>query len=204
MPITLALGRDERAAGLPGFTAASNWMRLVSTRLPSAVWYSRPSPEITPAETEGPMPKGKPTATTGSPGRKPAVERRWRHRDRRDGLCLQHGEVMLRLHADHHGVGLQAVVKEHLDAFRALHHVQIGQDDAGVDDHDARAALRLALGGHVGVRRVKGPAHVHEGRQDRLVSVGYRRGRLLRLQCLLHQELDVGRSQAFVVRITMP
>ena len=75
MPMTSPSGVMSGPPELPGLTAASNWMRFVSTRLPSTVWYSRPRPEITPADTDGPMPKGKPTATTGSPGRSPAVER---------------------------------------------------------------------------------------------------------------------------------
>ena len=103
---------------------------------------------------------------------------------------------MLRLHADHHRVGLQAVVERHLMLFAPCTTCRLFEDDAGVDDHDARAALRLALGGHVGVRASKDPRTcTREGAG----SSRRRRppwGRLLRLQCLLHQELDVGRSQA--------
>ncbi len=61
---------------LPGLAAASNWIRLVSMRLPSGERYSRLRPETTPAVTDGPMPNGKPTATTSSPGARSAVERR--------------------------------------------------------------------------------------------------------------------------------
>ena len=59
---------------LPGLAAASNWIRLVSTRLPSGERYSRFRPDTTPADTDGPMPNGKPTAITSSPEREVA---RW-------------------------------------------------------------------------------------------------------------------------------
>jgi hypothetical protein len=60
---------------LPGLAAASNWIRLVSIFLPSGSRNSRFSPETTPPLTLGPMPKGWPTATTWSPGRRSEVER---------------------------------------------------------------------------------------------------------------------------------
>ena len=49
---------------LPGLAAASNWIRLPSSCLPSGERKERLRPETTPAETEGPMPKGNPTAAT--------------------------------------------------------------------------------------------------------------------------------------------
>ncbi len=60
---------------LPGLAAASNWMRLESVRLPSGERNSRFRPDTTPDETDGPMPNGKPTATTRSPGMRSPVER---------------------------------------------------------------------------------------------------------------------------------
>ena len=59
---------------LPGLAAASNCMSPESVRLPSGDSKPRLSPDTTPADTEGPMPNGKPTATTSSPGRSLAVE----------------------------------------------------------------------------------------------------------------------------------
>ena len=192
MPITSPSGVISGPPELPGLAAASNWMRLVSIRLPSAFWYSRPSPEITPAETDGPMPNGKPTATTGSPGRSPAVERSVAaHEVVGDRFRLQHREIVLGLRADHDGVGLQAVVEHDLDRFRAVHHVQVGEDDAGVDDHHAGAALRLAARGDVGVGGVGQPTDMHHGRQDALVGVGGGRRGLLRFEHLLHHGLDI-------------
>ena len=60
---------------LPGLAAASNWIRLLKGRLPSGDSNSRLSPDTTPADAEGPIPKGNPTAATMSPGRRSAVER---------------------------------------------------------------------------------------------------------------------------------
>ena len=60
---------------LPGLAAASNWIRLVISCLPSGERNTRPRPETMPAEAEGPMPKGKPTASTLSPGARSLVER---------------------------------------------------------------------------------------------------------------------------------
>jgi hypothetical protein len=59
----------------PGLAAASNWMRLVNCRFPCGERYSRRNPEMTPEDTDGPMPNGNPTATTSSPGSKSLVER---------------------------------------------------------------------------------------------------------------------------------
>ena len=75
MPTTSPSSVTSGPPELPGFTAASNWMRLVRTRSPEAERNSRFRPETTPAEAEGPMPNGNPVATTGSPGRNPPVER---------------------------------------------------------------------------------------------------------------------------------
>ena len=60
---------------LPGFAAASNWIRLVSICWPSGERNWRFRPETTPCDTDGPMPKGKPTAMTWSPEARSAVER---------------------------------------------------------------------------------------------------------------------------------
>ena len=49
---------------LPGFAAASNWIRLVIVCRPSGERNSRLSPETMPDDADGPMPNGKPTAST--------------------------------------------------------------------------------------------------------------------------------------------
>src|SRR5580658_65349 len=77
MPTTSPSRLTSGPPELPGFTAASNWIRLViwtPSSLRSGSTNSRFRPAITPAETDGPMPKGKPTATTVSPGLRPPVE----------------------------------------------------------------------------------------------------------------------------------
>ncbi|MPN22111.1 hypothetical protein SDC9_169494 [bioreactor metagenome] len=75
MPITSPSIVTSGPPELPGLAAASNWMRLRSTCLPSGDWNSRLKPESTPADTDGPMPNGKPTAITWSPAFSPSVER---------------------------------------------------------------------------------------------------------------------------------
>ena len=90
------------------------------------------------------MPNGKPTATTSSPtgvassAVSPAP-------GRPGGVRLQHGEVVLRLRADHVGVGFGAVGNTTLDALGAGDDVQVGQDDAAVDDDDAGAGASFGL-----------------------------------------------------------
>src|SRR6185503_19203189 len=70
-PAALRSGPPEE----PGFTAASNWIRSERMRSPFVARYSRLRPDTTPDVTDGPMPKGKPTATTVSPGRRFAAGR---------------------------------------------------------------------------------------------------------------------------------
>jgi hypothetical protein len=105
-----------------------------------------------------------------------------------DGVGLQHGQVVVRLHPGHRGAGFAAIGKHQLDALRALHHVQVGQDDALVDNHHARAhallhffaLLVLAVGhdAHHGgahllgrARRRRGDVLGGEGAQHRCVDV---------------------------------
>ncbi|MCY1221855.1 hypothetical protein D9M72_339270 [compost metagenome] len=59
---------------LPGLAAASNWMSLSRLCLRSGETNWRSSPETTPADTDGPMPNGKPTATTSLPGARSRLE----------------------------------------------------------------------------------------------------------------------------------
>ena len=74
MPITSPSIEISGPPELPGFTAASNWIRPVITCLPCGERKLRSRPETTPAEVDGPMPNGKPIATTSSPGRRFDVE----------------------------------------------------------------------------------------------------------------------------------
>ncbi len=76
MPTTAPSAVTSGPPELPGLAAASNWMRFVSTRLPCGERNSRFRPDTTPDETDGPIPNGKPTATTSSPGARSFVERR--------------------------------------------------------------------------------------------------------------------------------
>ena len=76
MPTTSPAALTSGPPELPGFAAASNWMRFERRRSPSGDWYSRFRPEITPCDTEGPMPNGKPMAVTCSPSIRCLAERK--------------------------------------------------------------------------------------------------------------------------------
>ena len=88
-------------------------------------------------------------------------------------------------------LGLQAVGEHDRDALGAGDHVQVGEDDAVVDDHHAGAALRLAARGDVGVGRVRQAPHKHHGRQDAFVGVGDGGYRVLLVEDPLDQRLDL-------------
>ena len=66
----LAVAIDQRAAGIAGIGRGVELDQVgqQALALVGRDRYSRFSPETTPADTDGPMPKGKPTATTLSPG----------------------------------------------------------------------------------------------------------------------------------------
>ena len=70
-PAILTKGPPE----LPELAAASNWMSPRKERNSSTL-NSRANPETTPADTDGPIPKGNPTATTSSPGKSSWLEPR--------------------------------------------------------------------------------------------------------------------------------
>ena len=131
---------------LPGLAAASNWIRLVSMRLPSGERNSRlQARRPRPPTTDGPMPNGKPTATTSSPGCRSPVERSVAGMQVvGDRLRLQHGEVVLGLRADDVGLGLGAVGEgDRRSRLAPRDHVQVGEDDAVVDDDHAGADALL-------------------------------------------------------------
>ena len=75
------------------------------------------------------------------------------------------------------GVGLQAVGEGDLDPLRAVHHVQVGEDDAVVDDHHAGADVALDLGLVLGILDFGDAAHVHHRGPDLLVGFGRREQR---------------------------
>src|SRR5690606_1321421 len=75
MPITSPSAVTSGPPEFPGLAAASNWIRLVSSRSPSGERNSRRKPETMPALALGPMPNGNPTATTWSPPARSRGER---------------------------------------------------------------------------------------------------------------------------------
>src|SRR6478735_6506928 len=80
---------------LPGLTAASNWMRLVSAGR-SLASYSRRNPDTTPCDTGG-----------RAQGRGGQVIRQL--------LRLQYGKIVLGANADHLGLGLGAILELDFD-----------------------------------------------------------------------------------------
>src|SRR6185503_5411613 len=63
----------------------------------------------------------------------------------RDGLRLQHCQILVGVKSHHGTLGFQAVEEDELELGGVRHDVQVGEDDAGVDDHHpgADAALHL-------------------------------------------------------------
>ena len=181
---------------LPGLAAASNWIRLVSICCPSGERNWRFRPETTPADADGPMPNGKPTATTWSPGREVGGRA---HRRRLevvgDRLGAQDGEVVLGLRAQHDRVGLGAVEEGDPDLLGAADDVQVGEDGAVVDDHDAGAdaaldgAVLLAVAAVVAVGHQADDAH--DRRDDRVVGARFRRDERLVLDRLADGGVDL-------------
>ncbi len=76
MPTTAPSAVTSGPPELPGLAAASNWIRLTMSWVPSRERWTRLKPETTPEVIVGPMPNGKPTAMTSSPGARSAVPRR--------------------------------------------------------------------------------------------------------------------------------
>ena len=146
MPTTSPRAVTSGPPELPGLAAASNWMRLVSKRFPFGEKNSRRNPETTPALAEGPMPKG---IADGDNLIAYGKVRGGAHggRDQIVGnlMRLKHGQIMLRLHTGHGGVGFEPVSEHDLHPLGAEYHMEIGQDQALVDDHDAGADALFAL-----------------------------------------------------------
>ena len=129
---------------LPGLAAASNWIRLVSVCCAFGRAELALQARDDAGRADGPMPNGKPTAITSSPGAGRRCERIVAA-CRSSGMRLraQHREVVLGLGADDRRLGLVAVGEGDLDALGAGDDVQVGQDGAVVDDDDAGADAAL-------------------------------------------------------------
>jgi hypothetical protein len=131
------------------------------------------------------MPKGQPAG--GTHGR--------RHDVVGQALRLQHGQVVLRALPDELGLGIVAVGEGDVDATRARHHVQVGEDDAGLDDHHAGAALHVALAMSHALRAllavVRHRAHRHHRLPDLVVGLRRRGQRLRLVEHALHDRLDL-------------
>ncbi len=148
MPTTSPSAVTSGPPELPGLAAASNWMRLVRMRLPSV----RVVLALQPRHDAG---RGRRAdAERKAHGDHLVADReiRGRAQRRRDevvghGLRLQHREVVLGPHADDRRVGFHAVEEAHLDPLGADDDVQVGEDDALVDDHDARCRRRCRRAG---------------------------------------------------------
>jgi hypothetical protein len=135
------------------------------------------------------MPNGKPTATTWSPG----AGRRWSawwRRIRSSGiLCACSTARSFSGCAPVMEASASSPSAKHLDAVGALHHVQVGQDGALVDDHHAGAHAALdvlfaLLAGAVA-------RHAHHGRSDHLGGTRSGRGQGCLLQGAEHGGVDV-------------
>ena len=73
-------------------------------------------------------------------------------------LRLKHGQIVLRPHAGDRGIGFEPVGEHHLHPLGAEHDVEIGEDDAFVDDDNPGADALL----DVLVRLCQVPTHARE------------------------------------------
>ena len=115
MPITSPPIVISGPPEFPGLAAASNWISPVITCLPSCERKLTVEPgDNTGAEIDGPMPNGKPTATTSSPCCRCAVDPSVADAGRPAIFArLDDGQIVLGIGADEIDVGLGAV--EELD-----------------------------------------------------------------------------------------
>ena len=174
MPTTSPSAVTSGPPELPGFAAASNWIRLVRMRLPSASGTRASARRSRPADTDGPMPNGKPTATTSSPGRRPLVERSVAGiRSSGMRLRLQHREVVLGLRADHHRPrtpgrreNMTLIAFAPCTTCRLVRMMPVSTITTPVPLCTSPPEATSASG------RVRQAAHMHHGRQDAFVGVG--------------------------------
>ena len=129
-------------------------------------------------------------AITSSPGARSA-----RRAQRRSGQVvgnmggLEHREIVLRAHADHRRFRLETVVEAHFDALGPGDYVQVREDDAGIDNHDAgsdafhRMPVLFLLASEA--------AHAHHRFADRLVGLRRLRGQRLGFKRVQHRGVDV-------------
>ena len=161
MPTTSPSAVTSGPPELPGLAAASNWMRLVSTRLPSrrAVLALQPGDDARrdrrpDAEREA----DRDHLVAGRRG--PPWSAAWPGPDRRGPCCAFSTARSCSGCSDDHGrVGLEPVEERHLDLVGAGDDVQVGEDDALVDDDHAGADAVLDVA--VAVRVVGQPLHAH-------------------------------------------
>jgi len=191
MPITSPSSVTSGPPELPGFTAASNWMRLVSRRDVVALQAGDDAGGNRRADAErkshrhhfiaGAQPGG------GTHDR--------RHHVVGQALCLQHGEIVLGPLADERRFGIEPVEEGDVDAPRALHDMQVGEDEARVDDDHARAALPVGFAGVHALRAllavVGHGAHCNHRREDLFVGLRRRRRRRRGVERVLDDGLDV-------------
>ena len=149
---------------LPGFTAASVWMKSK----PGAATSSGAPLRLTmPKDTVCSSPKGWPSARTNSPTRS-RFESPSSATGKPGRVDLHQGQVHAIVEADHAAGEAAAVGELDLDALGLFHHMRIGHEIAVLANDEARArgpalvGIRLARRGHArsGVR-IRGAAHPH-------------------------------------------
>ena len=142
-----AVGGDERPAGIAGIGRRVELDQVGQQALAFAASGTRAAgPRRRPPMTDGPMPNGKPTATTSSPDREVARSSAASPASRSSGIVFacSTARSCSGCDADDVGVGLGAVGEHDADPLRRRHDVQVGEDDALVDDDDAGADAALA------------------------------------------------------------
>ena len=103
-------------------------------------------------------------------------------------MRLKHGQIVLRPRAGDRGIGLEPVGEHHLHPLGAEHNVEIGKDDAFVDDDDPGADALLSV---LAVLVRFQPTHANNGRSNDFVRLRRGRRKGVGLQGVKHRGADI-------------
>ena len=174
-PITLPSRSKVGPPELPWLIGASICMK--SSKRPAPI--TRCSAETMPAVTELPSPNGLPIAITGSPTRTAVGVRELDVGQGLAGVDLEHGEVGVRIGADHLRRQLAAVIHGDRNLAGIGDHVVVGrdvavlvEDEAGTGGHHGRATRGLC--GICGIWNGSMPRSPKKRSMKRLEHLGVR------------------------------
>ena len=136
------------------------------------------------------MPNGKPTATTWSPKREiGGGAHGGRNQIVGNVLRLKHRQIVFRSRAGHCRCGYEPIGEHDLHSLGAEHNVEIGENDASIDNHDSRANAFFHVLAAFCVRFH--PTHANNRRLNDAVRLRRRRRKGARLEGVKHRRFDV-------------